>query len=68
MWTMARALATLEATLPDAFTVDVRFKVPLRIPGRATFSAGDGSFAVHDAKGRPHLEGRLSLDPPMTRG
>ena len=60
MWTKARSLAALEASLPDAFTVDVRFKVPLRIPGRATFSAGDGSFAVHDAKGRPHLEGRIT--------
>jgi acyl dehydratase len=60
MWTKARALAALEATLPDAFTVDVRFKLPLRIPGRATFSARDATFAVHDARGRPHLEGRLS--------
>ena len=60
MWTKARTLTALEASLPDAFTVDVRFKMPLRIPGRATFSAGDGSFAVHDARGRPHLEGRIS--------
>jgi acyl dehydratase len=61
MWTKARALAALEADLPDAFTVDVRFKLPLPIPGRATFSTtGDGAFAVHDARGRPHLEGRVS--------
>jgi hypothetical protein len=60
MWTKARALAALEASLPDAFTVDVRFKLPLRIPGKATFSAAGGSFAVHDARGRPHLEGRVS--------
>jgi acyl dehydratase len=60
MWTKARALAALEAELPDAFTVDVRFKLPLRIPGRATFSSADGAFAVHDSRGRPHLEGRVS--------
>jgi hypothetical protein len=60
MWTKARCLAALEAGLPDVFTVDVRFKLPLRIPGKATFSSSDGSFAVHDARGRPHLEGRIS--------
>jgi acyl dehydratase len=60
MWTKARSLAALEAELPDAFTVDVRFKLPLRIPGKAAFSTADGAFAVHDARGRPHLEGRLS--------
>jgi acyl dehydratase len=60
MWTKAHALAALEGALPDAYTVDVRFKVPLRIPGRATFSTSNGSFAVHDARGRPHLEGTIS--------
>ena len=60
MWTKARSLAALEAELPPSFTVDVRFKLPLRIPGKATFSSADGSFAVHDARGRPHLEGAIS--------
>jgi MaoC like domain len=60
MWTKARCLAALEATLPAAYTVDVRFKLPLRIPGRATFSSTDASFAVHDGRGRPHLEGAIS--------
>jgi acyl dehydratase len=60
MWTKARCLAALEGTLPDAYTVDVRFKLPLRIPGRATFSSTDRSFAVHDGRGRPHLEGSVS--------
>jgi MaoC like domain len=60
MWTKARCLAALEGTLPDAYTVDVRFKLPLRIPGRATFSSGNGSFAVHDGRGRPHLEGTIT--------
>jgi acyl dehydratase len=60
MFTMARSLAALEAELPESFTVDVRFKLPLRIPGKATFSSRNGSFAVHDARGRPHLEGSIS--------
>jgi acyl dehydratase len=60
MWTKARSLAALEAELPESFTVDVRFKLPLRIPGKATFSSQNGSFAVYDARGRPHLEGSIS--------
>ena len=57
MWTKAHCLAALEAELPETFVVDVRFKLPLRIPGRATFSSTNGAFAVHDARGRPHLDG-----------
>ena len=61
MWTKARCLAALEGELPEAYVVEVRFKLPLRIPGRVAFSRGGDSFAVHDARsGRPHLEGRLS--------
>jgi len=60
MWTKARCLAALEASLPDAFAVEVRFKAPLCLPGRAAFSARGGEFAVHDARtGRPHLTGTL---------
>jgi len=61
MWTKARCLAALEGELPEAFTVDVRFKLPLRLPGRAAFVYRDGEFAVHDARsGEPHLSGRIS--------
>jgi hypothetical protein len=60
MWTKARCLAALEPELPESYTVDVRFKLPLRIPGKATFSSSDRAFAVHDARGRPHLEGAIS--------
>ena len=64
MWTKARCLAALEGSLPDAYAVDVRFKLPLRIPGRAAFSVREQEFAVHDARrGTPHLEGRIS--PPV---
>ena len=61
MWTKARCLAALEGELPDAYTVDVRFKLPLRLPGRAAFSYAGGEFAVHDARsGKPHLSGTIS--------
>jgi acyl dehydratase len=59
MWTKARCLAALEGHLPDAFVVDVRFKLPLPIPGRVEFSYRDGRFAVHGSRG-PHLEGTVT--------
>jgi acyl dehydratase len=61
MWTKARCLAALEGELPESYSVDVRFKLPLRLPGKAAFSYYDGSFTVHDARsGKPHLSGRVS--------
>jgi acyl dehydratase len=62
MWTKARALAALESTLPDAYTVDVSFKKPILLPGRVTFAHQDGQFTVRSAK-RPeiiHLEGTVT--------
>jgi MaoC like domain len=59
MWTKARCLASLEGSLPDAYAVDVRFKAPLRIPGRAEFSYAGGRFEVW-TRGKPHLEGAIS--------
>jgi len=60
MWTKARCLSALEGSLPDAFAVDVRFKLPLPIPGRVGFSNRDGELAVHDARsGKPHLVGAV---------
>ena len=58
MWTKARALAAQR--LPDAFTVDVRFKKPILLPGTVLFGAEDGRFAVTGRKGSTHLEGRIS--------
>jgi acyl dehydratase len=58
MWTKARCLAALEGTLPDAYAVEVRFKVPLRIPGTAAFTVNDGRFEVW-AGAKPHLEGTI---------
>ena len=61
MWTKARCLAALEARLPDAFAVEVRFRKPILLPARVEFaSAGDIEFAVRDAKkATPHLDGRV---------
>ena len=63
MWLKARCLAALGERLPDAYTVEVSFKAPLKIPARVDFASwpeeGGLGFAVHDeASGRPHLLGR----------
>lgn len=65
MWTKARSLAALAERLPAAYTVDVRFKLPVLLPAKVGFSAspsGDGwEFAVHDVRdGRPHLAGSVA--------
>ncbi|HEX6455370.1 MAG TPA: MaoC/PaaZ C-terminal domain-containing protein [Solirubrobacterales bacterium] len=64
MWTKARALAQLEARLPQSFEVDVRFRKPILLPARVEFASEDAGeeilFAVRDAKkGTPHLDGRV---------
>jgi hypothetical protein len=62
MWTKARVLAALEATLPDAYTVDVSFRKPILLPGRVTFAHQDERFAVRSAKNPEtiHLEGTVT--------
>jgi acyl dehydratase len=64
MWTKARALAALESRLSDSYSVDVRFRRPILLPGRVAFASGgqedDIRFAVRDAKdGTPHLDGQI---------
>ncbi len=64
MWLKARCLAALESSLPEAYTVDVRFKLPVHLPGRVAFEShaenGGLAFSLHDAKsGKPHLEGTV---------
>ncbi len=70
MWSKARALAALDGRLPDAFTVDVRFRKPILLPGKVEFgsaarSGGVIDFSVRDAKRQvPHLDGRVRpLEP-----
>jgi hypothetical protein len=64
MWTKARCLAALEGRLPNAFDVEVRFRKPIRLPGRVEFLSNAGGdridFSVQDAKRQiPHLDGCL---------
>ncbi|HVV13995.1 MaoC family dehydratase [Amycolatopsis sp.] len=65
MWTKARVLAAFEGRLPDAYTVDVRFKLPVLLPAKVAFTSwrtGDGwAFELWNAKKpKPHLEGTIS--------
>ena len=65
MWSKARCLAALQGHLPDAFAVEVAFKLPLRLPAKVAFASwrdGDARrFALHDARsGEPHLDGTVT--------
>ncbi|MER5332448.1 MaoC/PaaZ C-terminal domain-containing protein [Micromonospora sp. NPDC002717] len=58
MWSKARCLAALENRLPDAYTVEVAFKLPVPLPSTVSFGLlPGGGFALHDLRGRPHLVG-----------
>ncbi|WP_301547246.1 MaoC/PaaZ C-terminal domain-containing protein [Micromonospora sp. C95] len=63
MWSKARCLAALESRLPDAYTVDVVFKLPVPLPGAVAFSATaldpGWDFSLYDRRGRPHLAGTI---------
>jgi acyl dehydratase len=66
MWTKARCLAALESRLPNAFTVDVQFKLPVLLPAKVVFhsdikASGGTVFSVSDARsGKPHLSGSIT--------
>jgi acyl dehydratase len=65
MWLKARCLAALEGLLPERFEVDVRFKLPVVIPGEVAFASwpqdGGRGFALHDGENRkPHLTGTVT--------
>jgi hypothetical protein len=65
MWLKARTLATLEGRLPDAFTVDVAFKLPVLLPSAVSVAAAQQNegwtLDVRNAKsGKPHLAGTVS--------
>ncbi|GAB3480596.1 MaoC family dehydratase [Amycolatopsis cihanbeyliensis] len=64
MWTKARSLASFEGRLPEAYTVDVRFKAPVLLPAKAAFTSwhtGEGwAFELWNArKPKPHLVGTI---------
>lgn len=63
MWTKARSVAAL-GTLPDAYLLDVQFKMPVFLPNKVHLHAQtDGNkttFELTGAKdGKPHLLGTL---------
>ncbi|SCE67712.1 Acyl dehydratase [Micromonospora viridifaciens] len=64
MWSKARCLAALEGRLPEAYTVEVAFKLPVPLPSTVAFSATNTDetwdFALHDARsGGPQLVGTV---------
>ena len=64
MWLKARTLASLEGRLPDAFTADVAFKLPVPLPSTVAIGAvptgGGWDLDVRAAhSGKPHLAGTV---------
>ena len=65
MWTKARCLAALEGELPESFSVDVAFKLPVFLPAKVAFRTWeDGAtrgLSLRDHKsGKPHITGRIT--------
>ncbi|WP_019812732.1 MaoC/PaaZ C-terminal domain-containing protein [Saccharomonospora saliphila] len=73
MWSKARCLAAFEGRLPAAYTVDVRFKLPVLLPAKVAFTswptddtgrrgvAGGWAFELWNArKPKPHLTGTIT--------
>jgi MaoC like domain len=64
MWSKARCLAALEGRLPDAYTVDVAFKLPILLPATVALrTSNQWHFSLHDAKSaKPHLTGTVTAN------
>lgn len=65
MWLKGRTLATLEGRLPDAYTVEVAFKLPVLLPATVAIAAAENAdgwtLDVRDARsGKPHLAGTVT--------
>lgn len=68
MWVASRTLASLAGRLPDAYSVDVAFKLPVLLPATLAVAAvvGDGAWSldVRNARsGKPHLTGTVTPYP-----
>lgn len=62
MWSKAKALASL--TLPDAYTADVWFKLPMYLPSKVEFlnaqEGKDTEFVIRNSKNKkPHVTGSV---------
>ncbi|MFC4005368.1 MaoC/PaaZ C-terminal domain-containing protein [Prauserella oleivorans] len=69
MWSKARVLAAFEGRLPEAYAVDVRFKLPVLLPAKVAFTSwrtdgetGAGwAFELWNARTpKPHLSGVIT--------
>jgi acyl dehydratase len=65
MWLKARTLATLQGRLPDAYTAEVAFKLPVLLPATIAMAAAPTptgwALDVRAAKsGKPHLAGTVT--------
>jgi acyl dehydratase len=70
MWVKARTLAALEGRLPDAYTVDVAFKLPVPLPSTIAIATGrTGDQWTLDVRnqrsGKPHLAGTVRPSSAM---
>ena len=68
MWTKARCLAALQGHLPDAFTVEVAFKLPVLLPAKVAFASwtdDDGAAlrAARRAQRQAAPRGQRSVRP-----
>jgi acyl dehydratase len=68
MWTLARALASLDGRLGDSHASEARFRAPLRIPGRARLRTAERpsgwDLAVESVDGEcRHLDLAVERDP-----
>lgn len=64
MWSKARTLAEM-GDLPESFTVDVSFKLPILLPAKVELIADKPAkaqnFTLYDAKSdKPHLVGKIT--------
>jgi acyl dehydratase len=65
MWLKARTLATLQGRLPDAYAVEVSFKLPVLLPSTvavtSTATESGWDLDVRSARsGKPHLAGAIT--------
>lgn len=72
MWLKARTLAALEGRLPDAYTAEVAFKLPVLLPASISISAAqdgdDWQLDVRSTKsGKPHLAGSVTVPGPAPK-
>jgi hypothetical protein len=59
MWTKARCLAALDASLPDAYEVEVQFRKPILLPATVAFERAGERFRVSSGD-KVHLTGRFA--------